>query len=54
MFVLPKYDGCMKELLRNEVVRKHFISDVHEFSDRLEIHTIELCKSRNYIRQGGT
>ena len=26
--VSPKYDYCMKELFRNEVVRRHFLSDV--------------------------
>lgn len=26
--ISPKYDYCMKELFRNEVVRRHFLSDV--------------------------
>ncbi len=30
MFISPKYDECMKELFRNEIVRKYFISDVLE------------------------
>ena len=28
--ISPKYDYCMKELFRNEVIRKHFLSDVLE------------------------
>ena len=26
--ISPKYDYCMKELFRNEIVRRHFLSDV--------------------------
>lgn len=30
MFISPKYDDCIKEIFRNEIVRKYFISDMLE------------------------
>ena len=41
--ISPKYDYCMKELFRNEAVRRHFLSDVLD----IPLETIRSCRLLN-------